>query len=769
MRSFKRFIGNWKVPMILVVALGLGIFNLPAEYQPGFVPESIQDMKINLGLDLQGGSQLDYKIDLSNVEEADQEQIVEGILEVINERVNRLGVSEPNIYLSNVADETHVIVELAGIDDLEEAKAQVGKTIQLEFKERNDVTELTAEEIAVVRENAESFLEEAKSSEDFTALAEEQVRVEGEKVYYDPYNDFTFAEMIPNEELVNVLNDLEEGEVYDGLIEGNFGLTFIGEIVDKQGFAVVKLNEKQEMENEKETPREVELDTILIQYEGADESASELSKDDAAVLASNLIGEIVNGERTFDQIGSEYIVNSELLEGSLELEEIKADLEAEGDIYDLAVETPYGYVLTRANAITEPSMETVVETAYRFEMLIYSTLPERWVATELDGSYFERADIAFQNNVIPVVLVKFNSEGAELFEELTERNLNSQIAIYVGGRQISAPNVSQVIAGGEATISGNFTIDSAQELARDLNTGAIPAPIELSGQYTIGPNLGQAALDASLKAGAVGLLLLAIYMIGYYRLAGVLANIALVVYSVLLIFLIKSSMPMWLALIFAFVIYCVALAKIYSSKEKLVEQTLSFVVATFALFFVSFLLSSPVVLTLAGVAGIILSVGMAVDANVLIFERIKEEIRDGRSYIKAVNNGFDKAWSSIRDSNFSSLITCGILYFFGSSIIRGFALNLAAGILISMFTAITVTKGMLVLLDKVDNKNLKLWFKADKNDSKVKTIDFLSKSKVWFAISCVLVVISVGAIATKGLNAGIDFTGGTFMEVQISD
>lgn len=181
-------------------------------------------------------------------------------------------------------------------------------------------------------------------------------------------------------------------------------------------------------------------------------------------------------------------------------------------------------------------------------------------------------------------------------------------------------------------------------MANDLNTGAIDAPVILSGQYTISATLGESALRVSLMAGVIGLLILALFLILYYRLMGLLAVLALLIYAVIIVFILKTT---------------------------------------------------GIVMTLAGIAGIILSIGMAVDANILIFERTREELNDGKNFSASIVTGFERAWSSIRDSNVSSLITCSILWFFGNSIIRGFALMLAIGILVSMFTAITITRSFL--------------------------------------------------------------------------
>jgi len=246
--------------------------------------------------------------------------------------------------------------------------------------------------------------------------------------------------------------------------------------------------------------------------------------------------------------------------------------------------------------------------------------------------------------------------GVQLFAELTQRNLQKPIAIFLDGLPIIdtngdgvinemdpayAPVVQSAITNGQAVISGLSSYEQAKSLVNNLNTGAIPAPVKLSGQYTVGATLGATALTQSLQAGILGLILVMIFMIFFYRLPGVIASFALVIYGVLLV------------------------------------AVLQFL---------------GVVLTLAGIAGVILSIGMAVDANILIFERMKEELKLGKTLSRGVEDGFNRAWTSIRDSNVSSLITCAILFWFGSSMIQGFALTLGVGIAISMFTAITVSR-----------------------------------------------------------------------------
>ena len=238
-----------------------------------------------------------------------------------------------------------------------------------------------------------------------------------------------------------------------------------------------------------------------------------------------------------------------------------------------------------------------------------------------------------------------------MFQELTKRNVNKQIAIFVGGELVSAPRVQQEIAGGVAVITGSRGFDEAKKLAQDLNTGAIPAPIYLVGQYTIEATLGSAALQTSLLAALIGTMILMVYMVIMYRILGVVADLALGFYAILLFAILKLPL-----LLFS---------------------------------------GNYIVLTLAGMAGIILSIGMAVDANVLVFERMKEELRKGKTVKTAIESGFKHSWPAIRDGNVASLITCLILFTAGSSIVRGFAVTLGMGILLSLFTAVTVTRWLL--------------------------------------------------------------------------
>lgn len=266
----------------------------------------------------------------------------------------------------------------------------------------------------------------------------------------------------------------------------------------------------------------------------------------------------------------------------------------------------------------------------------------QYVATELTGRYLERAVLEFDPNTQePIVSLQFNTEGAKLFEKITKENVGKSVAIFLDGAPISTPVVREAITGGKAQISGNFTPDEAKTLVGRLNAGALPVPISLISTETVGASLGEQAVADGVKAAIIGLLAIIIFLLFWYRLPGFVAIISLGVY-------------------------------------------VSLVLALFKLI--------PVTLTAAGIAGFIISIGMAVDANVLINERIKEELRAGKSAADAVRAGFSRAWLSIRDSNLSSMITSVILYWFGTSLIKGFALTFFIGILTSMFSAVVVSR-----------------------------------------------------------------------------
>jgi len=282
---------------------------------------------------------------------------------------------------------------------------------------------------------------------------------------------------------------------------------------------------------------------------------------------------------------------------------------------------------------------------------------EGFVPTGLTGAHLKRADYDIQDKSQtggskgaiqgePVVTITFDGDGSQQFAALTKKNLQKPLAIVIDSKLISAPTVQSVIDQGNAVISGNFTIKDAKELAVALNSGALPVPIKLVQQRSVGATLGSTSIEKSLVAGVIGILLVIVFMIMYYGTRGIIASVALLIYTLIV------------AAVFKFI---------------------------------------PVTITLAGIAGLILSIGAAVDANILIFERMKEEQRLGKAIQTSIDDGFRRAWSSIRDSNASSIITALILLWFGSGIVKGFAVTLLIGICASMFTAITITQTLLKL------------------------------------------------------------------------
>ncbi len=315
----------------------------------------------------------------------------------------------------------------------------------------------------------------------------------------------------------------------------------------------------------------------------------------------------------------------------------------------------------------------------------------QWVSTGLSGKQLARAtaDIQTQSkssigNEV-VVRLEFDDEGRKLFGEITQANVGKPIAIFLDGQVISAPTVQTAITDGIAIISGNFTPDEAKALATRLNSGALPVPIKLVSQQNVGATLGRESIQKSVVAGLIGLLLIALFMIIYYRFPGLLAIFALIIYALISFAIFKIGIS----------VTAVILVGLFFFLGLTISAW--FGVLAFVSYVVLLLLHglSPVTLTLAGIAGFILSIGMAVDANILIFERVKEEIRAGKGIEQAIEHGFQRAWLSIRDSNMSSLITTLILYMFGTPSIKGFAVTLGIGILISMFTAITITRTFL--------------------------------------------------------------------------
>ena len=498
-------------------------------------------LKINLGLDLQGGIHLEYKADVSQIEKGKVGEAMEAVQDVIERRVNAFGVSEPLIYTTKSGADNILVVELAGVKDIEEAKSQIKGTPILEFKEESSEKE---EDVKIPeefltqlnqqrKEKAEEILKKVLAGEDFAQLAKENSDDPGSKENGGEYDFVKKGSFVPEYEDVIFNKNLVDGTIYPSLVESSFGWHIIKK--------------------------------IQVRGEGDDQ-------------------------------------------------EFKS-----------------AHILFAKQTQPEPQKE--------------------FVSTGLTGKNLKNAKVELQNQGLaePQVGLKFDDEGAKLFAEITKRNLKKQVAIYLDGEIISAPTVQAEITNGEAVITGNFTLEDAKNLVKNLNEGALPVPISLVSQNSVEASLGEISLRESMKAGAMGLGVILIFMIFYYRYLGLVASFSLLIYTALMVTIFKLSV----------------------------------------------LTPWGITFTLSGIAGFILSIGMAVDANILIFERTKEELASGRNVLGSIRQGFERAWPSIRDGNFSTIITSLILIWVGTGFVKGFAVVLIIGVIVSMFTAIVITKTIL--------------------------------------------------------------------------
>ena len=788
MPSSRRY--AWPV-VILIASLLVITIALPQTWR-GWVPSQLTWLRqpvLHLGLDLVGGTQLDFRI--SEEEMRTQEQnlrreldrlqaanapaektailqaqllsieeqksnLIEAIRTVLERRINALGVSEATITPSFVGDEKHLLVECPGIVDTQECIRVVGKTIQLEFKE--EFAEATDEFRAGVETKADAALRritvsgatlQAVGQDASTQLGvaynatstlfRDQLPKGAEDVWKLPAGRVVRRQVTITVPEQNAQGGTTETEVPGILLVQVLSpLTQTGRVLNEapKAFAHLAATEKgasyryHEEESLTDTSdplvtsalksmqggelrsvatgsgtahmlflrglerggEQADVSHLLVSYRGASAAGPEVtrSKEEALERAQTLKAQLDKGRRFVDLARLESDGPSKEKGGALgaisrgtmvpAFEQVAFTLPA-GAVSD-PVETPFGYHLIRVNqapsvrpdtasyddvllrsndaasranvliAKLKAGQVTVPEEAITLRTLFFSLRPTGWKDTALDGRHFRSAGVSLDPVTnVPVVQIAFDEEGGTLFQELTRKNIGKKIAIFVGGELVSAPTVQQEIAGGTAIITGSQNIKEAQLLAQDLNTGAIPAPIHLVGQYTVEATLGAQALRTSLMAALVGTVILMIYMLLVYRLLGLVADLALGIYGLILFALLKLPL---------------------------------------------FLLSHTyVVLTTAGMAGIILSIGMAVDANVLVFERMKEELRKGKLVKTAVEGSFKHAWPAIRDSNISALITCSILFLIGTSIVKGFAITLGLGVLLSLFTAVTVTRWLL--------------------------------------------------------------------------
>lgn len=551
------------------------------------------DRSFTLGLDLQGGTQLVYEADVSNIAEGERSDSLEGVRDVIERRVNATGVSEPLIQVNRTfSGEYRIIAELAGIRDVNEAIKMIGETPILEFKEQDDemiedeMDKAILESEKEARESANLAIEEILSGKTLAEIAED-FKEKAE------WNENYWVNSLESPNLAKELSEIEINEVSQE------------PLLDNGIFKVVELLDK----------RLVEVDLDIEVQEGLDITSE----------------------------AEEYLISS----------------------LDFHID----YVM--------PEID-----------------PEAgWKNTELTGQQLRRSILQFNpNDGRPEVVLEFDSEGRTLFAEITERNIGKPVAIFLDGFPISVPTVNEVIPDGRAIISGQFDIQEARLLVQRLNTGALPVPITLIGQQTVGASLGEKSINSSLIAGLLGFLLVCLFMLIYYRIPGLIAIVSLGIY-VLVVLSIFKALPILLSILF--ILLLIILFSSVFNELKIFDGLVSLVLFFIITIFLVFYAINPVTLTLAGITGFILSIGMAVDANILIFERMKEELRDGKSLGLAIDEGFKRAWPSIRDGNITTILVCFALMTFGTGLVKGFGATLFIGVSISMFSSIVITRLLL--------------------------------------------------------------------------
>ncbi len=599
-----------------------------------------------LGLDLQGGTRLEYEADMGRIDNKERAGALEGVRDVIERRINTLGVSEPLIQTAQVGAAWRVSVELAGIRDVNQAINLIGETPILEFKEKNtdQPRGLTDEEKKKL--DADNAATKKKAESDLAEVIKDPLKLENLAKNFSVHE----ASKALGGDLGFIKDIAELNELYEHVKTepANKIVPRVIELTDV--YAVAQITEK------KDIGKEMKGAHILIQYAGATGAASNItaSKDEA----KNRIAEIRKEAtpKNFKELAKKYSEEPGASDSGGDLGwfgqnvmvkefETPALALLKGEISQ-AIETPFGFHLIYKEDERTAS-DVKVRAVFYKKILETDIVPpvSEWKNTDLTGKQLEKAQLDFdQQTGASQVALQFDDEGSKLFTEITKRNQGQPVAIFLDDQPISIPTVQNEITGGKAVITGNFSVQEAKLLAQRLQSGALPVPIKLIAQQSVGPTLGQDSVNKSLKAGIFGFIFVALFMLFWYRLPGLISILSLALY----------------------------------------------VGISFSIFKIL-----PVTLSLAGIAGFILSLGIAVDANVLVFERLKEELKSGKAMRQALEEAFRRAWPSIRDGNSTTLISCAVLYWFSSSIIKGFALTLAIGILMSLFTAIFVSRTIL--------------------------------------------------------------------------
>lgn len=608
----------------------------------------LPDKGFNLGLDLQGGAHLIYQAKTGEVPTADIAGAVEGVRDVIERRVRGgLGVGEPLVQTTRVGEDYRIIVELPGITDVNQAIKMIGETPILEFKEQNTEPprKLTTEEKKQL--DAFNAAQDKKAREALAALSRRETfeavaaKYSEDVATKDKGGDLGFITEAQNKEFYNWAKTRKVGEVGRTTVKTAENINILKKLGERNG------------------EKEITASHLLICYKGAERCDSNVpyTKDEARAKIEEIKREITLAN--FTEMVKRFSTEPGAFERGGDLGIIKKGYmvpEFENAIWDAKagtivgpVETAFGYHLVYKKSEVVPKEYQVARIMFDLKSESdYVPPSEDWKFAGLSGKQLERAQVTEDTRTGQVqVSLKFNDEGRKLFADITGRNVGKQVAIFLDGEPISIPMVNEAITTGDAVISGGFTIPEAKLLAQRLNSGALPVPVELLSQQKVDATLGADSLKRSFQAGVAGLALVMVFMIIYYRLPGLLSVFSLLIYTVLTLAIFKLL---------------------------------------------------GVTLTLAGIAGFILSIGMAVDANVLVFERLKEELYAKRPLRSATEESFLRAWPSIRDGHVTTLIGAIVLVWFGSGFVQGFAVVLATGVLVSLFTAVTVTRTIMRLV-----------------------------------------------------------------------
>lgn len=640
--------GRWSSIVLVGVLLFFSAFTaFPAPWNSavakvGLTALSFPSNDFTLGLDLKGGVHLLYEADMSNIIEGERTSALEGVRDVIERRANALGVAESRVETTIEGGHYRVIVELPGIQDASAAMALIGETPVLEFKTPTATieTEPTVEQKQQINADQETqraaalaVLDRALAGEDFAALAAE-FSIDASTKGTGGALGFLSADNETYGELVGSFGRRQKTGVVDGLYESDSAMHIMRYLGTQ-------------------TESELSASHILICFAGATSCTESRTKEEARTLVDSLKAQAtaenfaeLAGTHSSDPGSKNTGGDLGLVRKGMMVQSFEDALFAlaDGAISDV-VETEYGYHLIYRASSTQYQTYDLAHIEMEWTTASDVVQSDPWENTTLSGKDVTRAEVAFDPQTgAPYILLSFSSEGGDLFAALTEANVGQVIGIFLDGEAITTPVVQGAIYGGQAQITGSFSVNEAKLLAQRLTAGALPVPISPVSQQTIGPTLGQASLDASVQAALIGFLLISLFMVLYYRLPGVLAVAALTVY--------------------AFV--NLALYKLFG-----------------------------VTITLSGIAGFVLSLGIAVDANVLIFERLKEELRSGRDLPSAIKEAASRAWPSIRDGNATTLIATIILFTMGTSFIKGFALTLTVGILVSIFCSMVITVALL--------------------------------------------------------------------------